>query len=290
MAKKTSTSKPTQRCPLYYPVVDVLCCVKEVLELNNDEYVSKEVAFNHPAKESTVSQVLKRVDKYVENCEKGTRSPVKVRQANAVIKWITNLEGGGLDSQNEFLATVKQKITRASDPYGTPSGPIGLSNKDIPFVCCIFKLKETHDNKLEESQKRKNSEFLGELRKRGEFFVKLLQIKRPGQPHMDTHGSPYYGPDTNSILGEAPVYQIVDRKGNYGYFFSKLDLNITAGDCFLMRATPASHYVSKFYGNKETRFNRVQLLQNVGPKVQTVVWRNGEFIEVTEGSTRSDVK
>jgi hypothetical protein len=35
-------------------------------------------------------------------------------------------------------------------------------------------------------------------------------------------------------------------------------------DCFLARMTPKRHAVSSYHGGKETQFNRVKVLQNVG--------------------------
>jgi hypothetical protein len=113
---------------------------------------------------------------------------------------------------------------------------------------------------MERESERKNSrakaeedgslskEYIGEIKKRDDFFVKLLKV------------------NYNSTTG-CHIYNVKDRKGNLGIFFSNSDpsdMGLTVEDCFLARMTPKYHNVSKYHGGKETVFNRVKVLQNVG--------------------------
>jgi len=79
------------------------------------------------------------------------------------------------------------------------------------------------------------------------FFVKLTDKK-----FVDRYGS--------------YIYNIVTREGNIGSFFSQNNLEVSVGDCFLMKATPKRHVVSSWHGGKETQFNRVVIEEIMGKK------------------------
>ena len=63
----------------------------------------------------------------------------------------------------------------------------------------------------------------------------------------------------------------MDQKGNLGVIFGN-ELEdadgrvVVDGDCFLARMTPKRHSISEYHRGKETIFNRVKILQNVGTK------------------------
>ena len=60
------------------------------------------------------------------------------------------------------------------------------------------------------------------------------------------------------------IYKVKDRKGNLGVFFSSDGDLASVDDCFLAKMTPKRQSVSDYHGGKETVFNRVKVLQNVG--------------------------
>ena len=86
---------------------------------------------------------------------------------------------------------------------------------------------------------------MGKIKKRADFFVKLV-----GKNYSDNVG--------------CYIYKVKDRKGNLGVFFSSDGDLAKVDDCFLAKMTPKRQGVSDYHGGKETVFNRVKVLQNVG--------------------------
>jgi len=84
--------------------------------------------------------------------------------------------------------------------------------------------------------------WIGTEKKRGNFFVKLIE-------YIEAYG----------------IHKVVDKTGNRGIFFSFSGTDkIAKGDCFLMKATPSRHQINKYDGGKETYFNRVIIEENKG--------------------------
>ena len=91
------------------------------------------------------------------------------------------------------------------------------------------------------------SEFVGTLKKRDDFFFKVLRkINKP----------------------DYSIYELIDRSGNLGMFFSsdRDNLGLNENDCALIRMTPNEHEKSNYHGGCVTKFNRPKVLQNVGSK------------------------
>lgn len=96
-----------------------------------------------------------------------------------------------------------------------------------------------------------NLGYIGTQGKRGNFFVKLVEIIQK--------------PDYR-------LHKVVDKKGNRGTFYNykfkdEDDTNrdrLYVDDCFLMTATPARQEINKFDGGKSTYFNRITILENKG--------------------------
>ena len=94
-----------------------------------------------------------------------------------------------------------------------------------------------------------NSKHFGKLRKRDNFFVKLLK-------------------DTYLQQQECFVYKFITREGNLGFFFKGEKLDLTPGDCFLFRGTPIEHSEDRFDKVPVTKFNRIAHVENHGAKQQ----------------------
>lgn len=126
-----------------------------------------------------------------------------------------------------------------------------LQASQFGFIACLPYLKRMAEGREEQRKELEsqtaNSEWIGKERKRGEFFVKLT-----GKRYLNNYGS--------------YLYNVVTREGNLGVFFNQNDLEVAEGDCFIMKATPKRHQVSKYHGGKETMFNRVVLKEVVGRK------------------------
>lgn len=92
------------------------------------------------------------------------------------------------------------------------------------------------------------SQFIGEIGKREEFFIKFVDIRWIAR------------------LG-SNVINIVDSNGNYGVYFSKeAPPGIFVGDCAVIKMTPKKQEISTFHQGKETTFSRIRLIENVGSK------------------------
>jgi hypothetical protein len=126
-----------------------------------------------------------------------------------------------------------------------------ITASQFGFVACLPMLKrmaEGRDEQRKELEKTTaSSEWIGTERKRGEFFVKLT-----GKRYLNNYGS--------------YLYNVVTRDGNLGVFFNQNELEVKEGECFIMKATPKRHQVSKYHGGKETMFNRVVVKEVVGRK------------------------
>ena len=95
-----------------------------------------------------------------------------------------------------------------------------------------------------------NSKYIGELKKRDNFFVKLLN-------------------ETFLRKQNCFVYKFITRDGDLGFFFKGKALDITSGDCFLFKGTPIEHSVSSYDKVPTTKFNRVAFLENHGKSNST---------------------
>ena len=90
-----------------------------------------------------------------------------------------------------------------------------------------------------------NSNFIGKLKQRDKFFVKLLK-------EMSKH--------------EYWIYKFITRDGSLGYFFKNDKLGVTQGECFLFKGTPISHEEDRYDKVPVTKFNRIAHVENYGSK------------------------
>ena len=162
--------------------------------------------------------------------------------ADAVVQWAQNV-------------SVKPNDTFLQDAVGTVRNS-SMHFWQIPLAITLFETKKRFETA--EVAQNKNyvalvaeaakSEWMGVEKVRADFFVKLVGTKR-----------------CETRMGSAIINNLVDQNGNLGVVFSEQPI-AQVGDCFLMKATPKSHNISKFHGGKETMFNRIKILQNVGAK------------------------
>ena len=127
-----------------------------------------------------------------------------------------------------------------------------ITKSDFGFVACVYVTMDRAENREKNKKEAKvaasSSEYIGELKKRSEFFVKLVAVNY--SQNVGCH-----------------IFKVRDRKGNHGVFFSSAgpeELGVKLNECFLAKMTPKRHSVSEYHGGKETIFNRVKVVQNVG--------------------------
>ena len=108
-----------------------------------------------------------------------------------------------------------------------------------------------------------NSEFIGTLRQRDNFFVKLIEIKET------SYGSLYIVSTRTGNRGCFWGFTYGDKVLSPGYRSAAhlpdpaLDDHycpVKVGDCFTIRATPKKHDINNYDGIKDTRFNRVEIV------------------------------
>ena len=116
-----------------------------------------------------------------------------------------------------------------------------------------------------------NSEFIGTLRQRDNFFVKLIEIKETSYGSLYivstrtgnrgcfwgfTYGDKILSPGYRSAAQlPDPAFCGHEASGTDGHYCP-----IKVGDCFTIRATPKNHDINNYDGIKDTRFNRVELV------------------------------
>jgi len=138
-----------------------------------------------------------------------------------------------------------------------------ITKSDFGFVACVYSTMERaagrEKNKEVVKEAASTSEYIGKLKSRAEFFVKLV-----GKKYSDNIG--------------CYIYNVKDQKGNLGVFFSSDADLAKLEDCFLAKMTPKRHSVNNYHGGKETVFNRVKVVQNVGALKPTQVVCMGKVI------------
>jgi hypothetical protein len=170
--------------------------------------------------------------------------PEDTVRADEALAWLAKLS-----PTNEFYQSLIK--LNAGGYRSVDNGQITKS--DFGFVACVFETMAREEFKkkaraVAEEKGFLSKEYIGKIKKRGDFFVKLLKV------------------NYNDKLG-CHIYNVKDRKGNLGLFFSNdspSDLGLALEDCFLARMTPKRHSVSNYHGGKETVFNRIKVLENVG--------------------------
>jgi|APSaa5957512535_1039671.scaffolds.fasta_scaffold02660_16 hypothetical protein len=159
-----------------------------------------------------------------------------------VVDWLKNKPG----KQSKFIQDVRSVIQIAE-------GSGYVLGSSIAWIAPIFKFHADDMIAIKDRADRAvlgDGDFIGELKKRGEFFVKLIKTR-----------------NINGVANNpSTIWEVVDRAGNCGMFFSAqdADIGVAFGDCFLMKATPVGHMFNDFKLQNETRFNRIKVLQNMG--------------------------
>ena len=134
---------------------------------------------------------------------------------------------------------------RIKSAYNTPESTT-VTKKEIPLIVSALGFYNNQKMTSDDYQNLiKNSVYIGEVKKRDNFFVKLIK-------------SSYIQKDNYWI------YKFITREGNLGYFFRGTELPIQLGDCFMFKGTPIEHNLDRFDSVPVTKFNRISFMENYG--------------------------
>ena len=180
------------------------------------------------------------VEQQLRECE----APGAIRndRINEILKKIEKELNSPLASGSEFFRNCRDVVANyvITPPSSWKLKP-KIWNYQLGFLASLVKdiIKE---EKASPKENLSHLGWIGTEKKRGNFFVKLIE-------YIETYG----------------LHKVVDKTGNRGIFFSFSGTDkIAKGDCFLMKATPSRHQINKYDGGKETYFNRVIIEENKG--------------------------
>ena len=179
--------------------------------------------------------------------------------------YLTLSLGAGARARARMDASTLTEV-RAHLAYGLRDGVLPVSSRALLWqghsqrVRPNVTLGRNHKKALENWP---NSEFIGTLRQRDNFFVKLIEIKET------SYGSLYIVSTRTGNRGCFWKFTYGDKVLSPGYRSAAhlpdpaLDDHycpVKVGDCFTIRATPKNHDINNYDGIKDTRFNRVELV------------------------------
>ena len=126
-----------------------------------------------------------------------------------------------------------------------------VTDRQIPIAISAIGVFDRENQKEQIKEIYAESEYVGTLKKREKFFLKVIERRTPS---------------TGGYL-----YKCITRELNLVHFFSEKDLPFDIGDCILINATAVEHKKSKYdHDNRTTRLNRVVLIENYGqPKADS---------------------
>ena len=207
------------------------------------------------------------VEQQLRECE--APGAIKNDRINEILKKIEK-ELNSNNSDSEFFRNCRDVVANyvITPPSSWKLKP-KIWNYQLGFLAALVKdiIKE---EKAPPKENLSHLGWIGTEGKRGHFFVKLIEMI-----HKDDY----------------TIHKVVDEKGNRGLFYHYAgrdhkgddyadddSVNYTDGieerDCFLMKATPSRHQISKYDNGKETYFNRVIIVRNKGNKTKNRVRGN----------------
>ena len=217
-----------------YDLIPLLATAKKLVD--ESSFVSKRDASKFGCK-STAERVQEIYRNTVNNLSyidiKGF--PEKTQKyVDGLIEWVQTspkLAGGEYDSKVKSIYSVIQ-----------------VADKDIPLAVSTIGMYDQSLQKKKMNDIFVDSEYVGVLEKRDEFFIKLID---------------------KINIDDYIIYKCVTREHNLCIFTKSINASsnfmVELGDCFLIKATPKVHNVSEHdEGAKQTQFNRVAFIKNYG--------------------------
>ena len=207
-------------------------------------FVSKKDASVFPsvATSETVTNILLADDQtFASNAiQKPANKDLAQKIANFVENW--KWQGFGSNVNSDYVTNLKSVFKNST-----------VTDKQIPIAISAIGVYDREKQKEEIKAIYAESEYVGELKKREKFFLKVIERRQPS---------------TGGYL-----YKCITRERNLVHFFSRHEfaIPIEIGDCVLVNATVVEHKKSKYdHDNKTTRINRVTIIENYGqPKADS---------------------
>jgi len=231
------------RKPVYpsYPLLEALAATAAIIRVHG--YISKKEAAISGRQPTSVTLGIwmKSPSSTAPVIEDADRA-----KAKTAVDWLAALAVSPKTGRENDFEMSLAKLTMGGYRRLAPGE---ICKSDFGFVACVYstmdRVAQRQANQAEAKEAASTSEFMGSLKKRADFFVKLVGLN--------------YSQNVGCY-----IYKIKDRKGNLGVFFSSDGDLAKVDDCFLAKMTPKRHGVSDYHGGKETVFNRVKVVQNVG--------------------------
>ena len=201
-------------------------------------FVSKKDASVFPsvATSETVTNILLADDQTFASSaiQKPANKDLAQKIANFVENW--KWQGFGSNINSDYVTNLKGVFKNST-----------VTDKQIPIAISAIGVYDREKQKEEIKAIYAESEYVGELKKREKFFLKVIERRQPS---------------TGGYL-----YKCITRERNLVHFFSQHEfaIPIEIGDCVLVNATVVEHKKSKYdHDNKTTRINRVTIIENYG--------------------------
>ena len=207
-------------------------------------FVSKKdaTAFPSVATAETVKNILLADDQTF--ARSAIQKPANRDLAQKIFDFVENYwwQGFGKNNNSDYISNLKSVFQNST-----------VTDSQIPIAISAIGVYDREKQKEEIKAIYAESEYVGELKKREKFFLKVIERRQPS---------------TGGYL-----YKCITRERNLVHFFSRHDyaISIEIGDCVLVNATVVEHKKSKYdHDNKTTRINRVTIIENYGqPKADS---------------------
>ncbi len=213
-------------------------------------YVSGKKVFENLDKNNPLVSTATHVRQVVEHGDSVSLCTEDVENAKACVEYLLKL-----NPKNDFEESMKRLVdpANAEKTGNVVTGNFGTikyicADSDIAFAVCVHMGANRDRSRVKRVADAAGSDYIGEIGERAEFFVKLVE-------HIYSNKADYN------------IYRLQDRSGNLGLFFSNLspeELKVEVGDCMMIKMTPKRQDISNFHGGKETVFNRIKIVKNVG--------------------------
>ncbi len=207
-------------------------------------FVSKTDATTSPtiATAETVENILLADDQTF--ASSAIQKPANKDLAHKISEFVENWkwQGFGGNNESDYVTNLKSVFKNST-----------VTDREIPIAISAIGVYDREKQKEEIKAIYAESEYVGELKKREKFFLKVIERRTPS---------------TGGYL-----YKCITRERNLVHFFSRHDyaIAIEIGDCVLVNATVVEHKRSVYeHDNKTTRMNRVTIIENYGqPKADS---------------------
>jgi len=224
-----------------YPLNRVVSAALIAVDNASGEYISAKKA-EEDGKESTSSVVKKilRSDGLVSATTKSIDD--RLEDATEIINWVRNLGSVPNGTDVNYWTNLKTEFKdEQTSKVGVVGSALQFYNQNLSSV--VYK------------ELIKGSKYIGDLRKKGTFFVKLLTKVHKNE------GGPGSVPDLTSGYF---IYKGITREGALVLFFDSSEHPVEVGDCFLFEGYVKDHKICTFDNVPLTQLNRIKFMENHG--------------------------